>query len=81
MNERLTFWSTSLNPFASRGPQVLVQAAPKVYEEGPGLERLREIVQTFAEEYNTAFQANKVTHPAVRGFGQTHTEIFIFRRD
>lgn len=41
--------------------QVLVQAAPKVYEEGPGLESLRTIVQTFAEKYNSDFQANKVS--------------------
>lgn len=41
--------------------QVLVQVAPKVYEEGPDLESLRAIVQTFAEQYNIDFQANKVS--------------------
>lgn len=40
---------------------MLVQAAPKVYEEGPRLESLREVVQTFAEKYNADFQANKVS--------------------
>lgn len=46
--------------FCSFSPQVLVQVAPKVYEEGPDLETLQGIVQTFAEQYNTDFQANKV---------------------
>ena len=45
---------------SSHENQVLVQAAPKVYEEGPDLEVLRSMVHGFAEQYNTDFPANKV---------------------
>ncbi|CAM9783470.1 unnamed protein product [Ectocarpus sp. 6 AP-2014] len=39
---------------------VLIQAAPKVYEEGPSLVNLRAIVQGFAEQYNLDFPANRM---------------------
>ncbi|CAM9172851.1 unnamed protein product [Hapterophycus canaliculatus] len=39
---------------------VLVQAAPKVYEEGPSLPNLRVVVQGFAGQYNTEFPANRM---------------------
>ncbi|CAM9708915.1 unnamed protein product, partial [Ectocarpus fasciculatus] len=39
---------------------VLIQAAPKVYEEGPDLVNLRAIVQGFAEQYNLDFPANRM---------------------
>ena len=41
-----------------------MQAAPKVYEEGPDLEVLRAMVHGFAEQYNADFPANRVRRGA-----------------
>lgn len=56
-----------------------MQAAPKVYEEGPGLENLRAMVHTFAEQYNADFQANRVGFFACRDAEMQLDEICVER--